>query len=542
MKSFTLFHLALAGMFVAGAFCKAEAQDTIRFVRSSSQPQMIEEQTGVDEPVLIEEGENKGNSYVRRHYRSYALYQDTVYSVVTRTDSVEEMVKTLKTDTIKNPRRHQIQMYLGCGWGSLNYRLTNGGTVTGAPLALAELDYAYFFHKNVGIGIGLRVSNTTSVARLNGYRQWTGVTDTDGETYDHTTYIRQWRERETMHTLDVPLSLQAQFYFNEQEKAGMYFDAGASLRITGFNRYNVKEGNIEDKGYYPATHLTLEQLHEFGNRDMRQVNTLAIKRLGAGVFGDLGFLFRVGKITDLAIGGYFQYTVTDMNPQPRGPLGFGSTVFTFMPVYAGAMATNEASAAHPWEAGLKIGLRIRPGKDKVTEKEVQTRRLVPVLRKDTSKTVVAREEAVKEIERDSIIIAVKVPEGYSQGKGKRAYNTDIDHDKYQYDYNIVYFDFDSPRLSDGMKKLLDNVIEILKADEDKVVVLDGHACKTGPSEYNMRLSERRADAVADYLEKHGIAKERMLVRYHGFKEPSSDKPHPLSKDRRVVVKVSKNEK
>lgn len=563
MKKITFFGLAMAVFTLAGAGMSAKAQDTIQYVHKSETPQIFEEASSTDDPVVIDAGVNKGNSYVRHNYRSFAVYKDTMFTIVSTTDSVEKIEKTVRTDTVKAKHRHQLQMYIGGGWGSLNYRLANNGVVTGAPLALAEIDYAYFFHKNVGIGIGLRISNTTSVARLQGNRLWSGVTDTDGEIYDHTTLIKSWRERETMHTLDIPLSLQAQFYFNEKEKAGMYFGVGASLRINGHNRFNVKEGDIEDRAYYPATHLSLDHLHEFGDRDLKQVGRMDLRRLGAGVFGDLGFLFRVGRVTDLAVGGYFQYTVTDMSPANKTALGFGNNTFTFMPAYQSAIATTEASAAHPWEAGLKLGLRIRPGKDKVKKTEEETIRMVPVVLSDTTVTLITRKEWLKTHEKDTAftdhrvnVIAGgvagsgagtadegktskgKVPAGYDKGEGKRDYNTAIDFNSYKYKYHIIYFRFDSDRLTDEAVEHLNRILALLQEDENRVVVIDGHTCEMGPDAYNMRLSERRADVVADYLTEHGISEKRMLVRYHGFHEPSSDKPHPLSQDRRVVVRIS----
>ena len=440
----------------------SNAKDTLRIVRPSGSAEIVKEELQPTDAAMPELGENE--VIVENGYRSYAVYTDTVITIVNKTVDEERVEKRMKSDTIRASRRHQLQMYLGGGWGSLNYGLSNGGTVSGAPHALAEIDYAYFFHKYFGIGVGLRVSNTTSVARLAGSRVWNGVTDTDGETYNHTTDILSWRERETMHTLDVPVMLESQFYFNDKEKAGMYFDLGASLRVTGMNRFNVKEGNIEDKAYYPATHLTLTQMHEFGNRDMRQVGNLGIKRLGAGVFADMGFLFRIGKITDLALGGYFQYTVTDMNIDNRQALGFANSTFSFMNNYVGAMNTSEATAAHPWEAGLKIGLRIRPGKDKVTQIEERVKVLVPVERRDTMVDLAVRRELIETVEPKVEIDNSKI------SRAKKQPTVIRDH--------VVYFNFDKSYLNEEAVKYLDSILGELKSEQFDLVI-DGHACEMG---------------------------------------------------------------
>jgi outer membrane protein OmpA-like peptidoglycan-associated protein len=63
----------------------------------------------------------------------------------------------------------------------------------------------------------------------------------------------------------------------------------------------------------------------------------------------------------------------------------------------------------------------------------------------------------------------------------------------------VLFAFDSAALpKDGMAPL-DEIAEIAKNNPDAILVLEGHTDGTGDKEYNMRLGERRIDAVRRYL-------------------------------------------
>lgn len=63
----------------------------------------------------------------------------------------------------------------------------------------------------------------------------------------------------------------------------------------------------------------------------------------------------------------------------------------------------------------------------------------------------------------------------------------------------VYFDFDSARLIESEKKKLTKV--------KGKVFLQGYASPEGSSVYNLRLSERRAKAVADFLRGRGVKVE-----------------------------------
>jgi OOP family OmpA-OmpF porin len=55
---------------------------------------------------------------------------------------------------------------------------------------------------------------------------------------------------------------------------------------------------------------------------------------------------------------------------------------------------------------------------------------------------------------------------------------------------------------------------------DVVVAIAGHTDSKGTDDYNMGLSEKRANAIKDYLvSKHGIAPERVVVKAYGKSKP-----------------------
>ena len=59
--------------------------------------------------------------------------------------------------------------------------------------------------------------------------------------------------------------------------------------------------------------------------------------------------------------------------------------------------------------------------------------------------------------------------------------------------------------------------------DDAVIVVCGHADNIGSDTYNQKLSIRRSRAVVDYLiYKHGIQKERLIVKGFGETMPIAD--------------------
>ena len=68
----------------------------------------------------------------------------------------------------------------------------------------------------------------------------------------------------------------------------------------------------------------------------------------------------------------------------------------------------------------------------------------------------------------------------------------------------VSFKFDNAKLNPGYSADLDEIADLLMQNPDAIVVLEGHTDATGNQDYNVKLGERRVDAVRRYLavEKH----------------------------------------
>ena len=98
----------------------------------------------------------------------------------------------------------------------------------------------------------------------------------------------------------------------------------------------------------------------------------------------------------------------------------------------------------------------------------------------------------------------------------------------------VFFNINKSKIAS--KKDLVNVKELAESAKanGKTIVVTGYAdSKTGSAEYNQKLSERRAQAVADELVKMGVDSDKIEVVGKGGVEELS----PISYNRRVVVSL-----
>jgi OOP family OmpA-OmpF porin len=102
----------------------------------------------------------------------------------------------------------------------------------------------------------------------------------------------------------------------------------------------------------------------------------------------------------------------------------------------------------------------------------------------------------------------------------------------------VNFATDSAALDATAKKTLDELVVRLKALRFISGTVEGHTDSTASDAYNQKLSERRAKAVADYLQANGIAQGRLAASGKGESEPIADNKtkEGRAQNRRVVLK------
>jgi OOP family OmpA-OmpF porin len=111
----------------------------------------------------------------------------------------------------------------------------------------------------------------------------------------------------------------------------------------------------------------------------------------------------------------------------------------------------------------------------------------------------------------------------------------------------VLFDFDKAVLKDEGKNLLNTeVVEKMKAHpEAELVMVTGYTDRIGSDKYNQSLSERRANAVKDYIVSQGVEESRLKAAGKGEQNPVVDCKgvrgkkliECLQPNRRVVVET-----
>jgi OOP family OmpA-OmpF porin len=107
--------------------------------------------------------------------------------------------------------------------------------------------------------------------------------------------------------------------------------------------------------------------------------------------------------------------------------------------------------------------------------------------------------------------------------------------------NNIFFAFDTSILSQESFPELNRIVGLMNERPTLQVEIAGHTDNLGPARYNMKLSERRAKAVTNYLVKKGVSQERINTTFFGESKPvdTTNTKAGNAKNRRVEFKIVK---
>lgn len=448
---------------------------------------------------------------------------DTVLNITTEilTREKQQPAKKPKKETRKG---HYVQGYIGAGYGGIDYRLTDGKNI-GFVSGLAQINYAYFFRPEWGLGVGLDFANHTASGVSNALLTWQGVTDSDGESYLHRSQLQNWKERQNLFALGIPITAQYQHWWKNgkegDEKIGIFADLGIKVAFPFAGTYAVRSGSVNHTGWYEHWNLELDHLYDFYEQmpNSKQTGTFATNPTVSALC-DVGVLLPLKKRLDLMIGLYFNYAINSCHKASSDRLGFYDETenrYNFMNTYAGLPNSTEIKAMRPYAVGVKVGLHWHYVKKEKPRPVVYER----VLRNDTAIAYIDRYDTIQVVEYDTILHPINAIKQLQLN-------------------SIIWFDLDdyTPKLDPP--EMLDELAAILIQNPAIRIEVNGHTCGLGSIAYNQRLSLRRANAVADLLIEKGVKKEQLVVQGFGQSKPYYSESHQLYLDRRVEIKPIEN--
>lgn len=101
----------------------------------------------------------------------------------------------------------------------------------------------------------------------------------------------------------------------------------------------------------------------------------------------------------------------------------------------------------------------------------------------------------------------------------------------------IYFAFDNSTIAGDYEEILAAHAAYLSNNVDMNVTIEGHADERGTPEYNIALGERRAQAVAKYLQALGVQADQISIVSYGEEKPLllGQSEDVYAKNRRAVL-------
>ena len=163
-----------------------------------------------------------------------------------------------------------------------------------------------------------------------------------------------------------------------------------------------------------------------------------------------------------------------------------------------------------------------------------------------------RQEERKDATEDSMKQKVEKAKQTTASKTKEQQDKEQSRDKRPESGNEpvviedVNYGFDEAKLDQQARNAIDTtVLELMQENPDLTVQIRSHTDAAGSDEYNLELSQRRAQRVVDYLVEQGIDRDRLVPKGFGERRPiapnfnldGTDNPEGRRKNRRTEFKI-----
>ncbi len=105
-------------------------------------------------------------------------------------------------------------------------------------------------------------------------------------------------------------------------------------------------------------------------------------------------------------------------------------------------------------------------------------------------------------------------------RGWKAYYV-RDNEMKNFEFVPVYFDHDKDVLKVEYESYLKRMVDIVLSHTDLRIKIIGHTDSNGTDEYNVDLSQRRAERIKKFLTDQGLPSDRVVIEYRGEKDPAT---------------------
>jgi len=309
--------------------------------------------------------------------------------------AISDQQRGVQSEELARLRGSYLIISGSIGSSSLNYKLNSLGEKGSRSAGLGygiDVKYSYFFHPHWGVTSGAGISYYGTTSKLKGsmsedkFYNLGKQTDNDWQPapkdYELRARVTNLEEKHQTYLFEIPLMLSYQAYFNKDGSCwGLYGGLGAKLQLPVSSKFKIKNGSKSEfnvSGKYDGIPVDMGSpenppVSQHGYGTITNPNSTlgwddkAKLKMGVAVTANLGVMFSMGKDTDLAIGGYIDYGLTDMKKNGNQGLFTGPAVYHPSAdnhvgegiTYNGMLNSNTTGKIRPVSFGAKVAVRFK---------------------------------------------------------------------------------------------------------------------------------------------------------------------------------------
>lgn len=441
---------------------------------------------------------------------------------------------------------HHINVHIGEALTNNIYKRA-GITQYYSQSTMLDVDYAYFFNEHWGLSLGVGVNRLSAKASISksgvvtDYNVGHDGTFDDpvdySPTYDLYYDANGLREKQVVWAVEIPLK--AHFDWRFDGRNGIYAALGvqAYIPFKAFNSYNG-QGTITTSGYEEMMNQWYFAHEENGQMKMDnhfyqgsydgQGKDVKM-RASVDLVADFGGVFAISKKADFYLGAYCKYGFLDILPKEKtsliaandqGKMQFQGTLGSNMLDELAANGTIKQNQTK-WnllQVGLKAGFHFKACATPAEKSKKQIEKeILEELKKKSNEPIIIKQDP-QYIYIVPVCDQLEQDDEYLTPKDKQAI-ADLS-DALSKTKILFDLDKDIPKISDYNDNI-NRTVEILKANPQLKLIVEGYTCDLGTEEHNRDLAQRRANNVRNLFIQKGVSPDQIETASYTVNDPQN---------------------
>ncbi|WP_308993793.1 OmpA family protein [Mariniflexile litorale] len=386
--------------------------------------------------------------------------------------------------------------------------------------------YTYFLNNHWGVVTGVDVSYNQNQYKLNANEVIsTSNIDDLGSAFFYNVKTTGYKEDQSFLSVAIPLMLQYRTVISNN--TGFYIGFGGKFLIPAHQKISASSATIATSAYYPDLNLEIDDLpnHGFGLLNNWDDESSVSLKPSVLLSMESGLSFSLKKGSKLYTGVYADYGLTDLQDHNST-----KNLVTYSPNGLDNIAANGILAANntvKHSKYLSAGIQIKWGinfKEKNKKEELVEENNMP--EEIVIPTPIEEKEPIAATPTEEI----QKPTGLTS------------EDIAFIEKPLIFGVFEETTIPANLENRLNKMAVLLVKNEKATLNITGYTCNLGSKKTNKKIGLARAASVAEYLNKQGVATNRMKVASEGEASPlTPNTSHEnRAQNRRVSMSVLTN--